>query len=204
MISKTLAIAAFMTLTLGAANASADEWTVDPTHASAQFSIKHMMVSTVRGTFRKVSGVVNLDDKDPTKSGVEVVIDAASIDTGEPKRDAHLKAADFFDVSKYPTLTFKSTRIEKASKGKFKVTGDLTMHGQTHPLTLLVEAPSAPIKTPWGTVARGVSATGTLNRKDWGLTWNKAIETGGVVVGEEVQLQIDAELNPKQGPQAQK
>ena len=199
-----LALTALTTATLVAGNARADEWTIDPSHSAAQFSIKHMMVSTVRGNFQKVSGTVNLDESDLTKSSVEVTIDPTSIDTGEPKRDAHLKSPDFFDVAKYPTLSFKSTRIEKAGKGKFKVTGDLTMHGQTHPVTLVIDGPTAPVKTPWGGLTRGVSATGKLNRKDWGLNWNKAIEMGGVVVGDEVQLQIDAEMSPKQVKQAQK
>ena len=203
MFSK-LALTALTTVTLVAGNAMADEWTVDPSHSSVQFSIKHMMVSTVRGKFQKLSGTVNLDEKDPTKSSIEVTIDATSIDTGEPKRDAHLKSADFFDVAKYPTLTFKSSKIEKAGKGKFKVTGDLTMHGQTRPVTLAIDGPTGAVKTPWGSLTRGVSATGKLNRKDWGLGWNKAIEMGGVMVGDEVQLQLDVELSPKQAQQAQK
>jgi polyisoprenoid-binding protein YceI len=203
MMTKHIAVAA-LALSLTGGSAVAAEWQIDPAHSSAQFSVKHMMVSTVRGNFQKVSGTVSLDDQDVTKSSVEVTIDAASIDTREPKRDAHLKSPDFFDVAKYPTLTFKSTKIEKAGKDKFKVTGELTMHGQTHPVMLLVEGPTAPIKTPWGTVTRGVSATGKLNRKDWGLNWNKAIEAGGVLVGDEVQLQIDAEMGPKPAQAAQK
>jgi polyisoprenoid-binding protein YceI len=203
MFSK-LALTALTTATLLAGTAMADEWTIDPSHSSAQFSIKHMMVSSVRGNFQKLSGNVNLDEKDLTKSSVDVTLDATSIDTREPKRDAHLKSPDFFDVAKYPTLTFKSTKIEKAGKGKFKVTGDLTMHGQTHPVTLAVEGPTAQMKTPWGGLTRGVAATGKLNRKDWGLNWNKAVELGGVLVGDEVLLQIDAEMSPKQAQQAQK
>jgi polyisoprenoid-binding protein YceI len=203
MFSK-IALTTLTALTLVAGNALADEWTIDPSHSAAQFSIKHMMVSTVRGNFQKISGTVNLDEKDLTKSSVEVTIDATSVDTREPKRDAHLKSPDFFDVAKYPTLTFKSTKVEKAGKGKFKVTGDLTMHGQTHSLVLTVEGPTPAVKTPWGTQARGVSASGKLNRKDWALGWNKAIEMGGVMVGDEVQLQVDAELNPKQVQQVQK
>lgn len=150
----------------------------------------------MRGNFQKLSGTVALDDKDPTRSKLDVSIDASSIDTREPDRDKHLRSPDFFDVARYPTLTFKSTKIERAASGKLEVTGDLTMHGQTHPVTLLVDGPTAPVKSPWGTLARGVSATGKLNRKEWGLNWNKALEAGGVLVGEEVQLQIDAELMP--------
>jgi polyisoprenoid-binding protein YceI len=179
-------------------SAFANEWQIDSSHTTAQFSIKHMMVATVRGQFQKVTGTVNLDDADQAKATVDVTIDASTIDTREPKRDAHLKSADFFDVAKYPTITFKSTRVEKAGTGKFKVTGDLTMHGQTHPVTLSVDTLTAAVKTPWGSMSRGVSATGKLNRKDWGLTWNKPIDAvGGVLVSDEVTLQIDAELGAK-------
>ena len=182
---------------LAGSAAFASEWEIDTPHTTAEFSVKHMMVTTVRGTFNKVNGTVNLDDKDPTRSKVELTIDAATIDTHEPKRDAHLKSPDFFDVAKYPTITFKSTKIDKAGKGKFKVTGDLTMHGVTKPVTLAVEGPTAAQKNLMGKTVRGVVATGKLNRKDWGLNWNKALEAGGVLVGEEVQLQVDAELVQK-------
>lgn len=180
-----------------AGTARAGEWEIDPTHSTAGFTVRHMMVSNVRGEFQKITGKVNVDEKDPTKSTVEVQIDPATINTRDAKRDAHLKSPDFFDVAKYPTITFKSTKIEKAGKGKFKVTGDLTLHGVTKPVTLAVDGPSAPAKNPWGQMVRGVSATGKLNRKDFGLGWNKALETGGVLVGEEVTLQIDGELNAK-------
>ncbi len=125
---------------------------------------------------------------------MEVSIETASIDTREAKRDAHLKSPDFFDATKFPALTFKSTKIEKAGKGKFKVTGDLTMHGITKPLVLAVEGPSAPMKDPFGRTVRGVMATGKLDRKDWGMTWNKALDTGGVLLSDEVKLDINAEL----------
>jgi polyisoprenoid-binding protein YceI len=180
--------------------AVAGEWQIDPVHTTAQFSVTHMMVSTVRGQFVGVTGTVNLDDQDPTRSTVEITIDAGTIDTNEPKRDAHLKSPDFFDVAKFPTITFKSTKIENAAPGEFKVTGDLTMHGVTRPVTLLVKGPTPAIKNPWGRLVRGVSATGTLNRKDWGLTWNQVLETGGLLVSDEVHLQIDAELGPKTPP----
>jgi polyisoprenoid-binding protein YceI len=198
--TKAWAIAA--TLAVGA-GAHAGEWQIDPAHTTAQFSVKHMMVATVRGQFQKVTGTINLDDKDATHSTIEVTIDAASIDTREPKRDGHLKSPDFFDVAKFPNITFKSTKIERSGKDLYKVTGDLTMHGVTHPVTLTVEGPTAPLKNPWGQQVRGVSASGKINRKDWGLTWNKALEAGGVLVGEEVTLQIDAELDAKE-KQAQK
>jgi polyisoprenoid-binding protein YceI len=189
----TLALAGL--LVSGAALAA--EWEIDPAHTTTQFSVKHMMFTTVRGTFDKVSGTVNLDDKDLARSSVEMLIDAASINTHEPKRDAHLKSPDFFDVAKTPNITFKSTKIDKAGKGKFKVTGDLTMHGVTKPVVLTVEGPSPEVKGLAGKPVRGVIATGKINRKDWGLNWNKALEAGGVLVSDEVQLQVDAELVQK-------
>jgi polyisoprenoid-binding protein YceI len=181
-------------LVLAPALALASTWDVDPAHSTVEFSVRHVMVTTVKGQFQKVTGTVELDEKDATKSKVEVSIDAASIDTREAKRDAHLKSPDFFDAAKFPALTFKSTKIEKAGKGKFKVTGDLSMHGVTKPVVLLVEGPSASIKDPFGRTVRGVMATGRLDRKEWGMTWNKALDTGGVVVSDEVKLDINAEL----------
>jgi polyisoprenoid-binding protein YceI len=181
-------------LLLSPALSLASTWDVDPAHSNVEFSVRHMMVSTVKGQFQKVTGTVVLDDKDATKSTVEVSIETASIDTREPKRDAHLKSADFFDAAKFPALTFKSTKIEKAGKGKFKVTGDLAMHGVTKPVVLVVEGPSASIKDPYGRTVKGVMATGKLDRKDWGMTWNKALDTGGMVVSDEVKLEINAEL----------
>jgi len=177
--------------------AFATEWEIDPTHTTAQFSVKHMMFTTVRGTFEKVSGNVSLDDKDPTRSHVDLLIDAASINTNQAKRDEHLRSPDFFDVAKTPNITFKSTKIDKAGKGKFKVTGDLTMRGVTKPVVLSVEGPSPEVKSPWGKTVRSVVATGKLNRKDWGLNWNKALEAGGVLVSDEVQIEVDAELMQK-------
>jgi len=181
-----------------AAPSQASVWDIDATHSSAEFSIKHMMVATVKGRFDKVTGTINLDDKNPTKSTVDLIIDPSTIDTHEPKRDGHLKSPDFFDVAKFPTITFKSTKIEKSGKGKFKVTGDLTMHGVTKPVSLVVEGPSAPMKNPWGGTSSGVSASGKINRKDWGLTWNKPLEAaGGVLVGDEVTLDVNLELLKK-------
>jgi polyisoprenoid-binding protein YceI len=173
--------------------AHASDWQIDPSHSTAQFSVRHLMVSNVRGEFGKLSGQVQLDDADVTHSTVEATIDATSINTREPKRDAHLKSPDFFDVAKYPTLTFKSTQIKKAGKDKLAVTGDLTLHGVTRPVTLDVQL-TQEVKSPFGDTRRGASATGKINRRDFGLTWNKAIEAGGVVVGEEVSLTIDVEL----------
>jgi polyisoprenoid-binding protein YceI len=186
-------------LLLAAGSASAAEWQIDGSHSTVGFSVKHMMVSNVKGNFEKVSGTVSIDDANIAASKVEVAIDAASINTRTEKRDQHLRSPDFFDAARYPQLTFKSTRVERAGRGKYKVTGDLTIRGTTRPVVLLVSSLSPATKSPFGTVVRGVSATGKINRKDFGLTWNKALETGGVVVGEDVELQIDAELvqNPR-------
>ena len=179
---------------LSPALALASTWEIDPPHSTVEFSVRHMMVTTVKGQFQRVTGTVVLDEKDATKSTAEVSIETASIDTREPKRDAQLKSADFFDAAKFPALTFKSTKIEKAGKGKFKVTGDLAMHGVTKPVVLVVEGPSASIKDPFGRTVRGVMATGKLDRKDWGMSWNKALDSGGFVVSDEVKLEINAEL----------
>lgn len=176
--------------------AFAADYEIDSAHSSATFSVRHMMVSNVRGEFGKASGTVQLDEKNPAKSKVEATIDATTINTREAKRDAHLKSADFFDVAKYPTITFKSTKVEKAASG-YKVTGDLTMHGVTKPVVLDVAALTPEIKDPYGNTKVGTTATTKLNRKDWGLTWNKALEAGGVVVGDEVQITLDLELNKK-------
>ncbi|ATB28131.1 YceI family protein [Melittangium boletus] len=178
--------------------AFATEFEIDPAHSAASFSVRHMMVTNVRGAFSKVSGTVNVDDKDVTKSTVEATIDATTINTNEPKRDEHLKSADFFDTGKFPTITFKSTKVAKAGKG-FKVTGDLTMHGVTKPVVLdVTEGLTPEAKDPWGNTKRGATATTKVNRKDFGLAWNKALETGGVAVGEEVTITLDLELTKKQ------
>lgn len=173
--------------------AFAADYELDPSHSTAQFSVRHMMVSTVRGQFDKVTGTATIDEKDASKSKVNVSIDAKSINTREPKRDEHLRSPDFFETAKFPTLTFASTKVEKSKDGKYLITGDLTMRGVTKPVTLTAEL-TAPQKSPWGFSVRGVTATGKLNRKDWGLNWNKALEAGGVLVSDEVQLVIDAEL----------
>ena len=172
----------------------AASYSIDPSHTTAGFGVKHLMVSTTRGQFNKVAGTVEIDDADLTRSRIDVTIDAASVDTREPKRDEHLRSADFFDVAKYPTITFKSTRIEKGADGMLLATGNLTIHGVTRPFTLTVESIAPPSKAPWGATVRGATATGKLSRKDFGLVWNKALETGGVAVSDEVQLTIDAEL----------
>jgi len=167
---------------------------IDSAHSNAQFTVKHMMVSNVKGVFGKLSGKINLDEKDITKSSVDVVIDATSIDTRNEQRDNHLKSPDFFDVKSHPNITFKSTKVEKAADGKLKVTGNLTIRGTTKPVVLDVEGPTNPVKSPFdGTALIGATATTQLNRKDFGLNWNKAIEAGGVVVGDEVKVTLEIE-----------
>ena len=170
---------------------------IDLAHSTAQFSVKHLMVSNVRGEFTKLTGTVELDEQDITRSRVQATIDASTIATRDEKRDAHLKSADFFGVEKYPTITFKSTSVQKAGKGKLKVTGDLTLHGVTRQVVLDVEGPSAEAKDPWGNVKIGANASTRINRKDFGLTWNTALEAGGVLVGEEVAITLDLELTKK-------
>lgn len=171
----------------------ASTWNIDPDHSSTGFKVRHLMVSNVKGVFGKVQGVVNVDDQDLTKSNVSVTIDTASIDTGVAKRDTHLRSPDFLDVAKYPTMTFVSTKVAKGGKG-LKVTGNLTLHGVTRPVVLDVEGPSQESKDPKGNIRRGASASTKIDRKDFGLTWNKALETGGVVVSDEVAIEIEVEM----------
>jgi polyisoprenoid-binding protein YceI len=193
-LSRTVVAAAVAAaLSLPAAGANS-QWQIDSQHASAQFAVKHLMISTVRGEFHGVTGTVNWDDKDITKSTIDVTIDTTTVDTREPKRDAHLKSPDFFDVAKYPTMTFKSKKIEQASPDKLKVTGDLTIHGVTKEVVLDVEGPTAPIKDPWGNTRVALNATTTVNRQDFGVKWNANMDGGGVVVSDNVNITIDAEL----------
>jgi polyisoprenoid-binding protein YceI len=174
--------------------AQATTWQIDTPHTSAQFAVRHMMVSTVRGQFNKTTGTVVWDGKDFSSAVVDIVIDASSINTREPQRDTHLRSADFLDVAKFPTLTFKSTKIEAAGAGKLRMTGALTIRGVTRSVVFDVEGPSAPIKEPTGRSRVGASATTKINRTDFGLTWNRMIEAGGAVVGDEVAVTIDLEL----------
>ncbi len=176
------------------ASAGTTTWQIDPQHSSAQFGVTHLMISTVRGEFHGVKGTVVLDDQDITKSTVNVTIDTTSVDTREPDRDKHLKSPDFFDVAKYPTLTFKSTKVEQVSAGRLKVTGDLTIRGVTKQVVLNVDGPKAPIKDPWGLQRSAASATTKINRQDFGVSWNKTLDSGGVVVSDEVNITLDVEM----------
>lgn len=170
------------------------QWQIDPAHSAAHFSVRHLMISNVRGEFTKLSGSAAIHRADPLKSAVEVTIEAASVNTREPQRDEHLRSADFFDVANHPTLTFRSTRIEALGPENFKLTGDLTIRGVTKQVTFEVEGPTAPVKDPWGNTRAGVTASAKINRKDFGVAFNALTETGALVVGEEVKITIEAEL----------
>ena len=191
----TLALMSALAYLSGGSLAHASTWEIDPAHTTAGFKVRHLMISNVKGEFAGVTGTVNLDDKDLLKSKVDVSMDVGSVNTGNAKRDEHLKTADFFDAAKFPKLTFKSTKVEKAGD-KLALTGDLTLHGVTKPVTLLVEL-TTEIRDPWGNTRRGVSASGKVNRKEFGLTWNKTLDGGGVAVSDEVLLTIEAELTKK-------
>ncbi|TMA39769.1 MAG: YceI family protein [Deltaproteobacteria bacterium] len=176
---------------------TAATWDLDPAHSSVQFSVRHLMVSNVRGEFGKLSGTVQGDEADPTHSKIEAEIDAASINTRIEKRDTHLRSADFLDVAKYPKITFVSTKIEPAGAGHFKVSGDLTLHGVTRPVVLDVEGPTPEIKDPWGKTRAGAQATAKIDRKDFGIAWNQTLDAGGVAVGDEVTITIDVEATKR-------
>ncbi len=176
----------------------ASVWSIDPDHSSAQFKIRHLMVSYVRGEFGKVSGAIRIDDKEITNSKVTATIDVPSINTGVEKRDNHLRSADFFDAVKYPTITFISKKAIRIGDGKFKIIGDITTHGITREVTLDVEGPTPQIKDKRGNIKMGASATTKISRKDFGLRWNEVLETGGGVVGDEVLISLEIEMVKKQ------
>lgn len=186
-LSKSLTTAALVL----SASAFAADYDLDTSHTTAQFAVKHMMVSTVRGTFEKVTGTATIDDKDITKSKASISIDVNSVQTREPKRDAHLKSPDFFDVANHPTLTFVSTRIT-GTRDDLTIVGDLTIRGVTKSVTLKGEM-SQEVKDPWGNQRTSIVANGKLSREQFGLVWNMALEFGGVMVSDEVKLHIEAE-----------
>lgn len=169
-------------------------WQMDPDHSSFQFKIRHLTVSNVKGDFSKSRGVVMIDDQNITHLKVEVFIDAASINTGHTQRDEHLRGPDFFEVTKYPTITFVSKKVIKTEPNRLKVVGDLTIHGVTREITVDVEGPTPEVKDPWGNFRRGATATAKINRRDFGLTWNKVLDSGGLVVGDEVNIYVEVEL----------
>jgi len=165
-------------------------WEIDAVHSQATFSVKHMMISTVKGHFEVLSGKLELDEQHPENSWVEAQVDAASINTRDTKRDGHLRSPDFFDVEKYPTITFKSHKVTPLGNNEYRVTGNLTIHGVTKEETFHAEY-SGQVKDLYGLQRAGFTVTGKINRKDYGLNWNVALETGGVLVGEDVKIEID-------------
>src|SRR5947209_5243325 len=192
--SRLFLVVALLSLGAVTSFAATSLWQIDPAHSAATFSVRHLMISNVKGEFSKVTGAVNLDEQDITKSTVEVTIDVNTLNTREPDRDKHLRTADFFDVQNFPTMTFRSKRVEQAAAGKLRVTGDLTIRGVTREATFDVDGPTPAIKDPWGNTRVGASATTHVNRQDFGVKWNAKLDNGGVVVGDDVNIIIDVEL----------
>jgi polyisoprenoid-binding protein YceI len=195
----TLAVFTVTLITAIQPAAAQSAWTIDPAHSAAQFQVKHLMISTVRGEFGKISGKVTFDRKNYSTIKAEAIINVASINTREPKRDDHLRSPDFFDAAKYPNITFKSKRVESIKGNKFNLVGDLTIRGVTKEITLIVEATPI-VKGMTGESRIGAQATAKLNRQDYGVKWNRSLDSGGVVVGDEIQIILDLELileNPK-------
>ena len=199
-MNRFRSLAFLLALFLGvSAAAQTSSWTIDPKHSTAQFTVRHLAISNVSGNFTNVTGTIDLNEKDITQSQVSAVIEVSSVDTRVSDRDKDLRSPNFFDVEKYPTIEFKSKRIVNSGGGKLQVIGDLTMHGTTREVTLDVDGPTPELNDPWGNVRRGFSASTTLNRKDFGLTYNHALKTGEAVVGDSVKIQIDLELIKKKG-----
>jgi polyisoprenoid-binding protein YceI len=186
---SALLLAAVATLGLAAA-----DYKIDTSHSSAQFAVAHLGISKTKGEFADVQGSVSYDPAKLSATKIEAVIGVATIDTKDEKRDAHLKSADFFDVEKFPTMKFVSTKVEKAGNNKLKVTGDLTIKGVTKQVVLAVDGPTGEVKDPWGGMRRAASATTKINRKDFGITWNKTLDAGGLLVGDEVDITLEIEL----------
>lgn len=196
-LRKTSAAAVFATAMFAIAAVSArgegtQRWDIDPVHSNISFSVRHMMLSDVKGTFDKFSGAITANDDDPKSVDIEATIDASSINTRSEKRDSHVKSADFLDVAKYPTITFKSVKIQPDGDGKWKITGDLTLHGVTKPVVLEMTGPTPEVKV-MGSPRRGASATTTINRQDFGIAFNKTLDSGGLVVGNDIAISIDVE-----------
>jgi polyisoprenoid-binding protein YceI len=185
-------------LVIGAsATAFGATWDIDSGHSTVGFSVRHMMVSSVHGSFAKYTGTIAIDDNDVSKSTAHIEIDASSVTTGNDKRDEHLRSPDFFDVAHFPKLVFDATRVERRGPDALNLTGNLTIKGVTRPVVLAVTGLTPEVKDPWGGTRRGATATAKISRKDFGLNWNKAMEAGGVVVGDEVTIQLEVELTKK-------
>jgi len=179
------------------ARAATSTWQIDPQHSSAQFAVRHLGLSTVRGAFSKLSGTMVLDDQDITKSSVEVTIDVNTVDTREPDRDKDLRSERFFDVAHFPTMTFKSKKVEQVAPGKLRLTGELTIRGTSREVTLDVDGPTAAVKDPWGNQRLAATATTKINRQDYGVKWNAKLDNGGVVVADDVNITLDVEMIQK-------
>lgn len=201
-LSRIAALAGVASALSMPAGAASSHWQIDPQHSSAQFAVRHMALSTVRGAFSKLSGTMLFDDQDVTKSTVEVTIDVSTVDTREPDRDKDLRGERFFDVAHYPSMTFKSKKVEQLAPGKLKVIGDLTIRGTTKEVVLDVDGPTSPVKDPWGNQRLAVTATTRINRQDFGVKWNATLDGGGVVVSDDVNITLDVELIQKAAAKA--
>lgn len=195
-IAVIVVMAAGLSLPSGAATST---WQIDPQHSSAQFAVRHLGLSTVRGAFSRLGGRMVLDEQNITNSSVEVTIDVNTVDTREPDRDKDLRSERFFDVARFPTMTFKSKKVEQLAPGRLRVTGDLTIRGTTREVTLDVDGPTAPVKDPWGNQRLAATATTKINRQDYGVKWNAKLDNGGVVVGDDVNITLDVEMIQKPG-----
>jgi len=176
------------------ASAGTTTYQIDPRHSSANFTVTHLLISKVPGEFHGVTGTIVVDDSDITKSTVNVTIDASTLDTNEPDRDKDLKSSNFFDIAKYPTITFRSTKVEQNTDGSLKVTGDLTIHGVTKSVVLNATAPKPSIKDPWGLTRTATSGTTKINRQEFGIIWNKTLDNGGAIVSDDVNISLDVEM----------
>ena len=198
-MNRTMRILAIAAICLMPFSAMASNWTIDPDHSNIQFKVRHMMITDVKGTFGKVKGVIRIDEKDMSLSAVDVAIEIDSINTGVAKRDEHLKSVEFFDAAKYPTLTFVSRKVTQSGKGQMKILGDLTIHGISREVVLDVEGPTTEIKDPMGNTRRGASATTKINRMDFGLNWNKPMESGGTMIDDTVFINLEIEMIKEKG-----
>jgi polyisoprenoid-binding protein YceI len=196
IVQRVFTVSAIVLLASLSALAQTSTWNIDPAHSTAQFTVRHLAISNVTGSFTKVAGSVVLNEKDIAQSQVSASIDVSSVDTRVEARDKDLRSPNFFDVEKYPTIEFKSKRIVN-SGGKLQMIGDLTIHGTTHEVTLDVDGPTPELTDPWGNSRRGISATTTINRKDFNLVYNNLLKTGEAVIGDNVKIQIDAEIVKK-------
>jgi len=193
-VRKFIAIAGLAAGFILPAAAETTTYQIDPRHSSANFTVTHLLISKVPGEFHGVTGTVVVDNSDITKSSVNVTIDANTVNTNEPDRDKDLKSPNFFDVARYPTITFKSTKVEKNADGTLKIAGDLTIHGVTRSVVLNATAPKPPIKDPWGLTRTGSSASTMIDRKDYGITWDKTLDGGGAIVSDEVNITLNVEM----------